>query len=156
MAKKFNFHLAAPVTAVAPASGEVDIHTKNAITLPTGNKGAVWEATADASYDFTSLTGKGVYGENVAFTKIHAMVIEVVKTALASSGTIVIDSDTFKLDSYSVDAGSTENAAAASGSTIWAFAIALMEPKSVSTATHLDLNFTTPVGFKVRVTLTGE
>ena len=156
MAKKLQFYLSAPVEATSPATGEAEIHAKNSVTLPTGNKGAAWEATADASYDFTSLTAKGPHGENVAFTKVHGIVVEVVKTALASSGTVVIDSDTFKLDSVTVDAGSTENAAAASGSTIYAFMVGLVTPASVVSATHLDLNFTTPVGFKVRVAITGE
>lgn len=145
--------LNAQYAATSPESGILTFVPHAILRIGSTAAGFTAEYTADATVNLHTLTG--FHGETT-FDDIHFVIIEVIKTATTSSGTVVITGAGVlnKLAATTIDAGTADALAALSGASIYTYVIGHSTALDVSSGTNtIDLNFTTPVGFKVRLTV---
>lgn len=147
--------VSASYAATAPQEGVLSVDTHALCRVTSSTKAFTAEYTADATVDIDDVTD--LFGSGTMST-VNFLVVELVKTASTSSGTCVITgAGVFdKLAATTINAGAAGALAALSGDSIYTYAMGLSDALDVTSGTNtIDFNFTTPVGFKARLTVVG-
>lgn len=160
--KKFLYSALSPILSQAPAVGVLETRQIGEIGLPEESTYGGGAAPAKAiCLDFNDdinidLTGtNGLQGEDLAFNTVTGVIIEIYKTAETCTGTLAVVSTLWGVSSTTVDAANDEYAHAKVGECLAVWMVARKKPLVPTSGTHIGLNFTTPVGFKCRVTVVG-
>lgn len=154
----FMQHLHCKLTANQPAgvsniTGSLNAPEGDPVDISFGDTLAVLEYTTDISLNLASV--QCVTGATVEMSSVSALKIEIIKTAATTSGTVAITCATLGVSSTTVNMGSGVYLTASRGETVWSLAFATVDTKAVGTSPHVGLDFTSPVGFKVRVSVYG-
>lgn len=154
----FNAHinLSFPLTAIAPDTGGYDAGGQSVLAaLADGaNTAGSKEYTGDANIDFSNWAAAS---GTVAMDKLKVVMIEVIRTAATATGSVTLSSTPLGLASRVITV--TGNYAAGGiGQVLETIVIASGQQvgSDLTSATHLALDFTLPVGFKVRVRAAGR
>lgn len=153
MAHIVNFSIAAALAGYPPATGVLRSVVGPDMEL-SGDIFSQVEYTGDTNVDFTAIAGP--LNQDREYATVTGVLIEIYKTAATSTGTVAIASTLLGFSSETVDMSDSAYTSQPVGACVWRLGRAALKTKAVTGSTDIALDFTAPVGFKVRITVVGN
>lgn len=145
--------ISATQTPTTPGVGGIGLPHAAPVKLPDAIKVWTGEYTATAALDLGVVPPILGPGDESEFVSQYALLIEVIKTAVTTSGTAAIVAAAIGFASETINLGDAEYLAAGIGDTVWSVSRTAVKAKALTNGTDVGLTLTSPVGFKIRVSV---